>query len=260
VTTEMTHEEAASYLGAFAVHAVEPSEARAVSDHLVECPICRDELANLREAAAMLGNLGGEAPVRLWDSISARIDRPPSPRSSLPEPSLVSLDSARSRRNPASSLGMKVVSIAASVAILAVGVLGVEDWRLNQRLGRVAAASRSANLATAARQAALDPSARLMPLVATSGNQRKMVGELVVEPSGETFFFNRSMAPLPPDRTYQLWEVRNGEAISVGVLGSRPSTLALSFQPGTGSYALAMTVEPAGGSPAPTGRPVAASA
>lgn len=255
----LTHEETLELLGAFALDAVEPAEAEAISAHLARCPRCRDEVASLREVAAMLGNTGGEAPAGIWDAIASRIERPASALGDRPAPRLASLEEARRRRGIGNRVALKLGSVAAAVAVVAVAVLGAEVWKLDQRLGHVAATSRSASLAGAAKNALLDPSAQRIILDSTEGHSLAPAAEIVVEPSGEAFFFNRSMAPLPRDKTYQLWAVRNGQAVSLGILGGHPRTVVLSFQLGGGGYTLAMTVEPAGGSPAPTGAPVAAS-
>lgn len=54
------HEEAAS-LGGYVLTALDPLEARAVEGHLAGCPRCRAELAQLRDAHAVLGEVPPEA-------------------------------------------------------------------------------------------------------------------------------------------------------------------------------------------------------
>ena len=65
-------------LGAYALDAVEPEEAAALERHLPTCPRCRNELAEHREAAALLGYAaGGAAPSGIWDRIIASLEEPP---------------------------------------------------------------------------------------------------------------------------------------------------------------------------------------
>jgi hypothetical protein len=70
-------------------------------------------------------------------------------------------------------------------------------------------------------------------------------------------FTARDLPPLPPARVYQLWAVAGGQAISAGTFAPDPSgrsrlvadVPSLTEPPA----ALAVTVEPEGGVPAPTG-------
>src|SRR5207253_152213 len=46
--------------------------------------------------------------------------------------------------------------------------------------------------------------------------------EVVLRPDGTGFLVKDRLAPLSPDRTYQLWMLVDGKAISAGVLGPNP--------------------------------------
>ncbi|MDQ1391403.1 MAG: hypothetical protein QOF30_380 [Acidimicrobiaceae bacterium] len=71
------HADLQELLGAYALDAVEPDEASAIERHLPTCPRCRNELADHREVAALLGYAGGTAPSGLWDRIIASLEEPP---------------------------------------------------------------------------------------------------------------------------------------------------------------------------------------
>jgi hypothetical protein len=71
------HVELQELLGAYALDAVEPDEAAAIERHLPTCPRCRNELAEHREVAALLGYAGGDAPSGVWDRIIASLEEPP---------------------------------------------------------------------------------------------------------------------------------------------------------------------------------------
>jgi len=71
-------------------------------------------------------------------------------------------------------------------------------------------------------------------------------------------FYNDTLSSAPPDKSYQLWLVpTDGDPISAGVLTPIPGTtgtqLLTKVPAGTNAKAFAVTVEPAGGSPQPTG-------
>ncbi len=74
----VNHEEIKGALGAYALDAVEPSEAESIRRHLDECPGCAAEVAEHHRTAALLGTTaGGEAPTHLWGAIAGRLgDRP----------------------------------------------------------------------------------------------------------------------------------------------------------------------------------------
>jgi anti-sigma-K factor RskA len=256
----MSHEAIMELLGAFAIDAVEPGEAVTIQEHLDDCARCRDEVAQLQQAAAMLGNHGGKAPAEVWDSISARIVRPvdPSPAAPMFEAGAGSPDGTlhAGRRY---TVGVRVaLALAAAAAVAAIAVLGVEVGRLNHRLSEVAATASSDHLSAAARAALLDPQARRVVLTGTGG-ARQDLAVLVSEPSGATFLFNSLLVALTGSRTYQLWQITSGKAVSLGLLGADPTTVALGVASSGRATAYAVSVEPAGGSVGPTSAPVASS-
>ncbi len=50
----LDHDAVSEMLAIYAVDALPPDEAAAVEEHLADCPRCQDELASLREVAALL--------------------------------------------------------------------------------------------------------------------------------------------------------------------------------------------------------------
>ena len=84
---ELTHDEVAELLGAYALDAVEGDERDAVDRHLNECPRCRAEVADHRTVASFLGSAGGRAPDGLWDRIAGTLEEaPPEAHPSRAEP------------------------------------------------------------------------------------------------------------------------------------------------------------------------------
>ena len=66
------HQDIEELLGAYALDAVDPDEARLVEEHLVECPRCRAEVAAHREVAALLtSGTSDPVPDGVWDRITA---------------------------------------------------------------------------------------------------------------------------------------------------------------------------------------------
>ena len=73
----MTHDEVADLLGAYALDAVDADERAAIEAHLATCARCRAEVAEHREAAALLANEGGDAPDGLWSRIAGSLEAAP---------------------------------------------------------------------------------------------------------------------------------------------------------------------------------------
>lgn len=76
-----------------------------------------------------------------------------------------------------------------------------------------------------------------------------------VSPTRGLLFAAEGLPALPDGRVYQLWTIVGGQPVSGGVFTLEPSGRAqvLTDAPGGAADAFAVTVEPAGGVPAPTG-------
>jgi hypothetical protein len=80
-------------------------------------------------------------------------------------------------------------------------------------------------------------------------------GRAYVSASRGMFFAAEALPPLPAGRTYQLWSIVGGQPVSHGVFGPEGDGRAqvLAQAPPGPVDAFAVTIEPAGGVPAPTG-------
>ena len=143
---------------------------------------------------------------------------------------------------------------AAAAAVAAITVLSVQTAHLNGRLNQ--AQSAAGSLSGAAQAALLDPHAQRVVLHGT-GAQAQEVAEIVTQPSGNAFVFNRGLHPLAADKTYQLWAIHGAQPVSLGLLGQDPATVALHLGTAASGTTYAVTVERAGGAVAPTSAPIA---
>jgi Anti-sigma-K factor rskA len=80
-------------------------------------------------------------------------------------------------------------------------------------------------------------------------------GHVYVSASRGLFFAAEALPPLPGGRTYQLWTIVAGQPVSHGVFepSSDGSAQVLAQAPPGAVQAIAVTIEPEGGVPAPTG-------
>jgi anti-sigma factor RsiW len=249
----MNHDAIIELLGAFALDAVDPDEAAAVREHLAGCPRCRDEVEQHHQTAGLLAPPGDEPPAQLWEGISARLGQSAPPAD--PGPLDLPQSAARPRRAPKrpdrSRWGLRIGALVAAAAAAAIAALGVEVGRLDHRLNHVAAATGAQNLSDAARNALLNPQTRRI-LLSGPGPNSQVLAEVVAGTPSTAFLFNRGLPALPAARTYQLWLTGQGRAISMGLLGANPATVAFALGPTLPSKAFAVTVEPVNGSVVPT--------
>jgi anti-sigma-K factor RskA len=223
----------AEQLAAYALDCLDEAEARQVAEHIAVCAECRAELASHEALVAELALAAPEAtpPERLQRRLLAQI-RPahePAAGTSWWE----SLTRLFRRTAPAWGLASLVLII----ALVATNLLWLQASQDHQPTGmRV--------IALAHTDAA--PGASGMIVVSPDGQD----GSLVVD----------GLPLLDRERQYQLWLISGDQRTSGGVFSVTRDGYGLlyvtSFQP-LGNYSsFGITIEPAGGSPGPTGAKV----
>ena len=217
--------------GAYAVDALSVEEAEQFRTHLEACSACRQEVRELREAAAQLGAVEALAPpAALKARVLAAADRMPQK-----PPKVGALDTRRRRR-----LALRIAAAAAAVVVVAGGAIGLSqinddaDGPLGDGVTQVFEAGD-------ARTAEVDTSHGAVRVATSPGR-----GEMAVDTS--------DLRPLDSEHVYQLWSVVDGSPTSVAVL-QEPDAGASMPMPASGTQ-VAITVEPAGGSDQPTTDPI----
>ena len=215
------HDEVQELLGAFALDALEPEEADAVDVHVRDCPRCRAEVEEYREAAAMLAFGGVTAPPGVWERIQASLEEAP-PKLELAR--VVPLRPSRWQ-----SWGAKLAAAAAVViSLVALGVSVTRSSRSDE--------APATSLAAEIYQVVLDPKAVAVHLASES----KGSAEVYVL-GDKAYLVKHSLPALPEGQTYQLWGQQGETKVSLAVLGRSPEQIKL---PLGGDYeALAITAE-----------------
>jgi anti-sigma factor RsiW len=207
---------------AYALHALDERERAEYEAHLAQCERCREELAQLTEAAAALA----------W-AVEAPAPPPGLRERILGGGNVVPL---RPRRRP-------WAAVAAIAACVAVG-LGIWAATLHHSLGqeRVHASA----LAIAA-----DPASRQVDL---HGPQ----GMLAVSPRGDAVLVVSKLPPAPAGMTYEAWVIPAGGAPQrAGTFdGGGGMTMVKLERPVPRGAMVAATMEHHGGADAPTSQPV----
>ena len=227
-------------LAAYAVDALDGDERRATGAHLEACPSCRRELAAHQEVLARL--TGDERPPpELWERIAVRTREPDAgPRGDADrhEGDVLPLDAARRPRHLARRRGRagRRVAIAALAAAAAVVVA----------VGVVPRVWDGDGEGPGSGEVALE--LPVGPIVAADGTEVARVG---ADDRG-SFVEMVRLDPLPAARTYQLWSLDGPDPVSLGLLGRATDPVVRVDVP-AGTTRVAVSDEPAGGSPRPTG-------
>ena len=220
--------------------------------HLLEgCSRCDGLLAEFRQAATALA---AEArPVAPPPELRARI--------------LSALGPARAPVRPAPAPATGAWRLVAAAASLLLVVFALDDARLRRQ--REDLRSQSADLAGRlhAAQTALAERVLRARVLESDDVQMMLLGGKLPQPQaqGRVFWSARArrgvlvaanLAPLPADRQYELWVFLRGKPVNAGVFDADASGRAL-FEstdfPEPDPQNFAVTIEPRGGLPAPSG-------
>ena len=241
MSTPRTHDDLSELTGAYALDALEADESEVMELHLRDCPRCATEVTSFRETAALLAHFGVEAPTGMWERLVNSLDDAPPPIAPV-----FSIGDAPPKR---SLLRMGALAVAAAliVAIPAAALVIRQD----NEIDRVEAAARQqVNLERVALAAAADPLSRKVRLASADGTK---TADAVILPDGRGYIIRHDLPGLDAAHTYQLWGRPAGadKPISLGVLGASPKVVA--FAATSPLIRMGISVEPAGGSPAPSG-------
>ena len=227
--------------GAYAVDALDDIERAAFERHLDECPECQDEVASLREASSLLaGTVETAPPPALRDRVLAQV------ATTRPLPPQVGATPAehRQKRRPRRRFAV-LVAAAAAVAVVGAGVVVTQEpWA--DETSQVPSATDAVLQAEDARSSSVDFKGGATATVTHSDS----VGEAVLVTS--------EMPPPPDGMVYQLWLEQPGVGmVSAGVMPTKADQTVLLDGDAATATAAGITVEPDGGSTAPTTDPIA---
>ena len=221
----MNHETVQALIPAYAIHATDAEETAGVEAHLFRCPSCRQLLAQYRQLNDdLLYTVPPHvAPPRLETRVRARLPR-------------------RSRR-PARRFLLWAVG---AIVLLFLALLSRQQQTILHQEDIVQAQATA--LALSAQGRALPIRADAAPEVTGAVYVRRDIAVAVLHVS--------HLPPPPSGHVYQVWLIRGDERQSGGLFRPDPSgqaTVVIRAPQPLGTYqAIGVTVEPAGGSPAPT--------
>jgi anti-sigma-K factor RskA len=264
----MTHDDARDLLPLQALGVLDGAERQALEAHLADCASCRDALADEVRVVEALAQVPDQVKPRL--ELRARVLDVARPRGQVVEFKAPPAVAGAAAPAPSSFMPWLVAAAAAAVAVAtSVGLVRARAELADLRAEIVAVEAQLAQAdertvrATAevrVQQQALDVLASpdlvrtTLDGVPPAANAR---AQALLSPSRGTLVLSATGLPAPPPgRTYQLWAIVGSQAVSAGVF--TPDADGLSRVIATVAFdgppaALAVTLEPEGGVPQPTG-------
>lgn len=222
--------------GAYAVDALDDVERAQFQQHLAVCPECRDEVASLREAATLLGGLDATPPPpALRDRVLAEI------KSTRPVPPELAQSVARRRPRL-----RPLVAAAAVVGIVGLGAVVVDQVRTDET---------SQTRLSAADKVLAAPDARTVSAALPGGASARIVHSAS---QGKAVLVTSAMPAAPQGKVYELWwQSPAGDMVPAGLMTGHGDQKLVLEGDATAAKGVGITVEPAGGSKAPTSAPIA---
>jgi anti-sigma-K factor RskA len=226
----------------YVLDAVDDLERTAFERHLAVCEACQFEVAELRSAAVRLGDdVAVGPPPGMRDRVLAATRQT---RQVAPGPRPVSLPTdARAART-----WKRRAFLAVAAAVVAFGAAAATFTVMGNRLDE----ERQETAAVAEVLAA--PDAQVSTEDIEGGGRASVVFS---ESEGQAVVVLADLPDIPDEQAYQLWYVGD-EIRSAGVLGSSVDTTPVLLGDVGGAEAIALSVEPSGGSDQPTTDPITA--
>jgi anti-sigma-K factor RskA len=267
--------------GAYALGALDAADRVAFEQHLRECSACASEVRSLQPVVDGLAQVLPlvDPPAALRERVLASI-QPGAPKLARGATIAVPPKLAERRTDPASpklAERTRTASVggwlaAAASLVLAVG-LGIYVWQLRDRLTEVerrldeatARAAASETQVAALQRASLDVRTTALVIGAPDLLRVDLVGQGGSAAKARAFwsrahglvFTAVDLPALPPGKVYQLWVVGPQAPVSAGIFepdaAGRATTIVEAGRQFPEPAAFAVTLEPAGGVPQPTG-------
>jgi anti-sigma-K factor RskA len=227
------------YIPAYAIGALDSAEIAALESHLLTCEVCKAELSTYAHLSEQL-----------------LLALPPQQPSTMLRRKLQAhLPSARKISKPKFSWSFTQISVSlAMIVLLLLSIFSIlQTQKLIQQQSKLAQQAETSQIALAAMSY---PETKAIPITAEN-----ISGTLLLaEEQNVAVIITWNLPVLKRDQTYQIWLIDpQGKRTSGGIFNSQPglpyTSTTVSSPGGLVNFnGIGVTIEPAGGSPQPTGQ------
>jgi anti-sigma-K factor RskA len=242
-------------VAAYALGVLPPSEHALVTAYILENPQAHAEFEALRPTADLIG-LAAEEPV---DSVrSARMKR--RLMASIGPASVPAAAAGAGRRNGSERSWFIGAGLAAAAAVVFALVSTIQNFSLRSDL-----ANANARTSTLQAQIAQNEHVRthdremIADLIATDAQRYAVPQGEVIRHGAHVYLTLHGLAPLPKGKVYQAWTIAKGTKTLAPSIVFTPSASGSAVvalpENGDNLAVVALSVEPEGGSKAPTSKP-----
>ncbi len=252
-------------IAVFALGALPESEASAVAAHVRTCAECRAEYDDLRGVADLVGYQAESSRSELDELAAARmklrIMRVVRADAEAPAPAgIPTVERVAASKRPWFAYGLAAAAVLVA-AFVSVDDVGLRSHDASQTQNVATANDRAAQLAAASAAAETQRRSleRELALVVAPGSKHFAVprGE-VIESNGRLVIALTGVAAPPNGKTYQAWTLARGAKSVAPSITFAPDASGRAVvelpESAAGIAAVAVSVEPAGGSKAPTSK------
>ncbi len=224
--------------GAYCLDALDEVERELFEEHIIACEMCAADVAELRETAAKLADsTWAVPPPRLKSAVMAQISST-RPSLALMRPPTRRTPTLRWRHRSRMFVAAGVAAVVASAGVYVVQELRLRDQRIVAQTETARIESVLSAPDATLRAANVAGGGRLTVVTSNSRDEAVVVLTDATDPGA--------------DKAYQLWLVQGSSPKSAGVLPAEQVNATRLITGVRGNNILAMTVEPAAGSLAPS--------
>jgi anti-sigma-K factor RskA len=267
----MEHQEYQELLTLHALGALDASDRVKVEDHLQGCSVCRSELIELRDSAALLAHAAplsepsADVRARILDQVRRE------PRVQPVRETSASVVPFKAR--PETSVWQNALRLAAAIAFVAlligVVVLWQRDVRTRQELARLSQQIEQQNGELASNREALAHQREALELLNSPGMKKmELAGTQTANAARGTFVFDRNsgramlltagLPAAPAGMAYEVWFIPKGHSPMPGKTfnvdaGGQAMMMDQVPPEARDNAVIAITLEPKSGSASPTG-------